>query len=435
MTSADITFWFALGREPLIAAAEIFAILFPKAISVKKSTHRPSGLPADMVGAAYQPPFLKLRGDWDAANLQQRLGGTVKIGRQLGQNLEEKKLLETMFDELKILSGKITFGISFYPSSGQTAVAGLIQRQAAERWGKRLKSRLRAVGRSVRYVFKNEAMLSSVSVAKNGLDRAGIEFLISVARPGRFSVARTLTVQPFEEFSARDYGRPGRDDQSGMLPPKLALTMVNLAGLPPNAALLDPFCGSGTILSEAVLLGYRDITSADVSAKAVADSRQNLEWLAKKVEQINAGSSGAAPRLIESDIRGLSKKIPAHSIDGIITEPFLGPPVRGRLDLSDLKTHRAELAALYTDAFSEFKKLLKPGGVVVFIFPQFIAWQNLIAGQTIVRVAESVVPKIEAFGFRPEPLLPLTDRKEPYLLYHRPGQTVAREIWKFRLLP
>ena len=90
----------------------------------------------------------------------------------------------------------------------------------------------------------------------------------------QFSLAQTEAVQPFEQFSARDFGRPGRDDLSGMLPPKLAIIMINLAQTPLNSILLDPFCGSGTILSEAVLLGYTNLIGTDISEKAIADSKK-----------------------------------------------------------------------------------------------------------------------------------------------------------------
>ena len=35
-------------------------------------------------------------------------------------------------------------------------------------------------------------------------------------------------MQDFEQWGARDYGRPSRDAVRGMLPPKLARMMVNL---------------------------------------------------------------------------------------------------------------------------------------------------------------------------------------------------------------
>ena len=52
--------------------------------------------------------------------------------------------------------------------------------------------------------------------------------------------------------------KPYRDMRRGMLPPKLARSLVNLAigaKSPSDMTILDPFCGTGTVLMEAMLLG------------------------------------------------------------------------------------------------------------------------------------------------------------------------------------
>ena len=87
-------------------------------------------------------------------------------------------------------------------------------------------------------------------------------------------------MQPFKDLSRLDFGRPARDDFSGMLPPKLAQIMINLAQVQnPEALIIDPFCGSGTILSEALLMGYKDLLGSDISPKAIADTYKNISWI------------------------------------------------------------------------------------------------------------------------------------------------------------
>jgi len=252
-------YWFVLGREPLLSAAEIIAVAEPADFELL-------------------PPLLKFRADCDPLDLISRLGGTIKIGKELAANISEQKMIEAILDELRTIGGKINFGISLY------GAAEPAERQVMN-WGKQIKELLKKGGRSVRYVFsakggsafggKNEAILSSVTVSKNGLDKRGREFLISLKNK-TFSVAKTLVVQPFEEWGKRDFGRPGRDDQSGMLPPKLALIVLNLAKVNKDAIVLDPFCGSGTILTEALVNGYKNIIGSDISEKAVADTKKIL---------------------------------------------------------------------------------------------------------------------------------------------------------------
>ncbi|MEK7161052.1 MAG: hypothetical protein AAB724_03415, partial [Patescibacteria group bacterium] len=242
--------WFVLGREQLLSAAEIFAVL-------KLSKFNLAGQLLRAQTSAVAPK-----------DLIRTLGGTVKIGEEIGNFSSEKDLLQAMVDDLKNIEGKINFGISFYLSLRGASEASdeAIPRQI-ENWGKEIKKILKKEGRSVRYVFKREATLSSVTVTKNGLDKRGREFMVTRISQingkdfaDSYALAKTEAVQPFEEFSRRDFGRPGRDDVSGMLPPKLAMMMINLGiydfGFQiSDLTILDPFCGSGTILTEAMLLG------------------------------------------------------------------------------------------------------------------------------------------------------------------------------------
>lgn len=377
--------WFVLGREPLLSAAEIAAV-FPTA------------------AITYTPPILITTANFDPKQIIRRLGGTVKIAEEIASHLTEADLLGRIAAELEQIAGKIHFGISAYGTEGGAS--------QAEKWGLTLKKRLKADGKSVRYVDnRGRAALSSVSVEKNGLVNRGREFLIAPAGKNFFKLAKTAAVQPFESFSERDYGRPGRDDKSGLLPPKLALMMINLSGAGKNEVLLDPFCGSGTVLTEAALLGYKHIIGSDISEKAVADSLKNWDWLGAR--------NFPKPKIFRTDIKNIADKIEKRSVGAIVTEPYMGRPLRGGESLEELQTQADELADLYATAFEEFAKILKPNGMVIFIIPEFQAGRNL--------VKINCLDKIIKLGFKPEKFL----GKENSLDYQRPGQHVRRVIYKF----
>lgn len=377
-----------MGREPLLSAAEIAAVF---GIGEIKNS------------------ILKLSlNNFDSAKTIRRLGGTIKIGDGLGADLAENELIEKIVAELKTVSGKINFGLSFY---GENANLDLI-----EKWGKQIKNILKNENYSARYVFKREPILSSVTVDKNGLAERGREFLIT-QNQNKFSLAKTLAVQPFEAFGARDFGRPGRDDLSGMLPPKLALMMVNLAQIPLSGVILDPFCGSGTILTEALALGYKNLTGTDISDKAISDTKKNLEWVAK-MSGIKYKPSDV--ELFQADITDLSAKIKHHSVDAIITESYLGKPLRGRETEEELRQQAEELKKLYLTSFEQFKKVLKKDSTVIFLIPRFRFKNNWI---TI-----DLKPAVEKLSFKTDQLLPGHDR----LIYARPNQLVGREVWRFK---
>ncbi len=343
-----------------------------------------------------------------------RLGGTIKLASEIGTGLSEGELLDCLVTELDAVDGKIHFGISIY-SKEQGAKSKEQLNDVVYRWGKELKTRLKETGRSVRHVFNREAILSSVSVAKNGLTNRGAEFLVRESG-GKYTVARTLAVQPFEAFGARDFGRPGRDDVSGMLPPKLALMMINLAGMPESAHLLDPFCGSGTILTEALLLGYTKLTGSDLSERAIADTRQNIAWT---IEQARLALTADDVRLETTSVLELSTIMVPNSIEAIVTEPYLGKPLKGNEPRELLEAQIQELKMLYLKAFVQFKEILQPGGKIVFLLPRFKfrnEWLRI-----------DCRAEIEALGFSVVTLLDTHD----YLLYARPDQRVGREVWCF----
>ena len=380
--------WFILGRESLLSAAEIAAVL-----NLKKIRYTGGQI-------------LKNSGPVNSS-LMDRLGGTIKIGRELAADVDETGLMEAIEIELKKLPGKINFGLSLYGSEANSI-------KQIQKLGLTIKNNLKNTGLSVRFVFNDEIALSSVSVQKNGLLEKGREFLME-KNGERYNLAVTEAVQPFEQFSARDYGRPGRDDVSGMLPPKLALMMLNLAAPESGTVILDPFCGSGTILTEATRLGFTRLIGADLSAKAIADTEKNFSWLKLK-----------SPKLFQGDVADLSKKISLQSVDAIVTEPFLGRPLQGREIKEFLIRQLNGLKPTYLTAFSEFKKILKPNGTVVMIIPKYRFkndWLEL-----------NLTKEIKKLGFAAQPLLQTESQTYTSLLYARPSQHVGREIWKFTLL-
>jgi tRNA (guanine10-N2)-dimethyltransferase len=390
-------YWFILGREPLLSAAEIAAVFN-----------------LNLQSLAYTSHFLKVTlPQFDAEAIVGQLGGTVKIARELCTVTSETDLHLHLLQELETLPNKITFGFSWYGASGE-------ETRLLETWGKALKRDLKGAGRSVRYVYKREAVLSSVSVDKNDLQRSGCEFIIE-RKNNQFSVARTIAVQPFEALSSRDYGRPGRDSESGMLPPKLALMLVNLTQCVKGKTLLDPFCGSGTVLTEAMLAGYTSLIGTDLSEKAITDCNTNIAW---HKEQFKVSGSSITTHV--ADVTALSSTIKTK-VAAIATEPYMGPPQTGRESNAEIHKIASELEQLYLKAFKQFKQILSPSATVIFIIPRFERRSGYIT------ISDKLIGKLEKLGFVAEHMLPTTIRREPFILYRRENQRVAREIWRFKL--
>lgn len=386
-------YFFVLGTNTALSVAELAAVLDLKKINL------------------LAPDFLlwETEIELNPETLIFRLGGVIKIGviREEVAAGDNEKLLKTIYDLASVKKyqsqeGKFNFGFSDY---GKTQFN-------KKDLGLKLKKYFKEKKINSRLVVSQEKTLSSVVVTQNKLITRGIEFVL--AKEGnKILIGETLAVQPFKDLSRRDFGRPARDDFSGMLPPKLAQIMINLAQVQnPEALIIDPFCGSGTILSEALLMGYKDLLGSDISPKAIADTYKNISWI-KDLYKIK----DAKVKVVVKNVTDLSKFIKAESVEAVICEPFLGPQ-RG---LINFKVVISNLEELYSQAIQEFRAILKPGSRVVMIWPLFY-------GQ------KSISPKYD--GFKMLNMIPKSLQTSEYLkkhnretiVYGRPGQKVYREI-------
>lgn len=373
------SFLFHLGRERAISIEEIRSILEQNntVFSVSSST-----------GVFF---VVETKGSIDCLELMDRLGGTILIGEAISRIESTEKTIAEFLERITP-EGKIQFSLS-----GDATI----------RQGLEIKKMLKQIGRSARFLeFKNTA-----TILHNGLVERQSHFTLT---QGQIFVTRAI--QPIEEFGERDYGRPAFDNKSGMLPPKLARIMINLAGInPKNAVLLDPFCGSGTVLMEAMTLGFKKIIGSDLSQKAVDDTKKNLEWLEQKNTDIQKQHITWMTFL--SDARKMETHVKPHSVDCIVTEPYLGKPLRGNESEDILKKQKQELEKLYSETLVSLARVLKPDGVIVFIVPRFRfgeMWITIDLRDAIKKAGLAVRPFTETTP----------------LLYWRQDQRVGREIWR-----
>lgn len=380
---------FILGKTPRLAKAEITSFLKRKKINHQLGEQGDNFL------------IIEINKGPNCQNILKQLGGTVKIGQLIISRKQPNFFKKEIFiKNLPPTSDKALFGFSCY---------GLSQKRNKQlkKLAMDIKKEMKNFGRNCRLVTAKTDALSSVVVTKNKLVERGADFLI-VQGKQKIYLGKTLAVQNFADYSHRDYGRPARDIRSGTMPPKLAQMMINLAEAPEEEIILDPFCGSGTILGESLLMGYQNIIGADLSKKAIKGSEKNLRWLAKNYQLI---MDNLQLRLL--DARRLSSVIKPRSIGAIITEPYLGPPLKGNESEQKLKKIIKELSPLYLKVFQEFKKVLKPRSRVVIVFP-VLKYKNQF-------LKLSLGKKIKALGFK----------LQSSYIYSRPGQKVLREIFVF----
>ena len=371
-------YFFILGNQPDLARAEIEAVLRRMKITGQVTAVESTFL------------FLETETELSATELIATLGGTIKIGQVLGG--VDVLNAESISRFLPTSDKKIVFGISNYNLFFNIQKIGL-----------EIKRLIKNEGGAARFVTSKEYPLSSVIVQKEILNK-GMEIVI-MKTGGALYVGQTLAVQPFELFSKLDFGRPNRDAKSGMLPPKVAQIMINLAEQPLDATILDPFCGSGTVLQQAVFLGYKKVLGSDSSARAVEDTRVNMNWLAEK---FNVPFDLDVKQV---DVQALPRMIDSHSIAAIVTEPYLGPALRGGETSSFLERTTSELATLYRQALRAMNAALKPQGVIIIIVPELCS-------------------KYQSHTLPMDEILPTDLTVTGHWQYSRPEQKVVRHIYK-----
>lgn len=289
-----------------------------------------------------------------------KLGGTVKIATQLGtvpRSLVGMELVKTYLQKLLQPGTKFYFGFSVY--AADTTVTETVLKHYAKKLrplGITWKKDFKQVTPSVRLVESQDTHLSSVIVKKEHLLDHHTDIILAVYSD-KIILAATTAVQDYQDYAARDFGRPGRDHFSGMLPPKVARMMINIAHPEPNDTILDPFCGSGTIIQEALLLGYKNVQGSDISKKSISDTTENLAWLKLPMVPLQV-----------SDVVKLTTTLPPHSINRIIAEGYLGPSYPHKTE----KTHR-QLTRFYTEVLTMLPTLLAPNARVVLAMP---AWRK-----------------------------------------------------------
>lgn len=289
-------------------------------------------------GILCQPPVLLI--STDEAIPYDLIGGTVKAGEVIET---------TISDYLKNLGkDSVDFGISVYGGKGPNP--------------KEIKEELKESGIKSRFVLPTQgSQLSSVVVKKQKLE----EFMFFDG-----TVAHTVWVQDFESWNQRDYGRPAVEAHIGMLPPKVARMMVNLSG---GGKILDPFCGVGTILMEALVTGHQ-VVGNDNNPQQVERTKKNLAWLGKTAE------------VMVADARQISEKLAPGTVDAVVTEPDLGPNTGNKI----LPAIEKKLEDLYLASLEDWKKVLKRGGKVVIALPGF--------GADITFV-KNLIDKIQSIGY------------------------------------
>ena len=320
-----------------------------------------------------------------------RLGGSLKVAKILDQSPTEYLS--------QLPEGKITLGVSDYSAKASQKSA----------WALALKYKnlLRRHGRNVRLIPGKSATIPSATAHHNQLGEK-LNHIELIKFGDQF--ATSIGTQNITAYAKRDQARPARDAFVGMLPPKLAQILINLATEgAKEGRLLDPFCGTGVILQEASLMGY-SVYGTDLSEKMINYSERNLSWLAGRYSDINQ-----KPQLEEGDATKHQWK-PAP--DFIASEIYLGHPMSQPPVEIKFRTEKENSEALLTSFLKNLAPQIKSGTSIALAIPAWLRQNGKYSGLDI-------LDRLEDLGYN---LTKYRYASFDDLLYYREGQIVARQI-------
>lgn len=380
------TYLTILGRQPAISLAELEGVFGGNNIAQVSATS--ALVEADNVAI-------------------ERLGGSIKAGRVVltlpsdDWASAKRKITKHYLENWKHLDRKQTIGASFYDWN--------ISKKLPTTLLLGIKSELKPHGVSIRTIPNNDLALNTATSHHNklGLSDNKTELLIIRNFKGQIVVAESIGAQNITALAARDQARPKTDAFVGMLPPKLAQIMINMSGIE-RGLVLDPFCGTGVVLQEALLKGL-DAYGTDLSEKMITYTKENLDWITTKHHLTGSYT------VHEGDAMNTQWRAP---IDAVVAETYLGQPFSAPPSPNKLKEVTRVCDFIITDFLKNIKPQLKPGTPLILAVP---AWRSTSGNFTHLEV----IGKLGSLGYTHRQLRHV---KSADLLYFRENQVVAREI-------
>lgn len=405
-----------LGRQPALGIAELESLYGADAL-------QPFGEQACLI-------------DMDSESIDfDRLGGSVRIAKTLtalpSTNWAEieKYLIETTPAHAKNIDGKLSFGISVFGIK--------INGHHLAKTALSVKKAIKNSGVSVRMVPQKDTELGSATVLYNKLTHTNGWELLIVSDGKTAYLAQTTRIQDIDAYSARDQARPHRDAKVGMLPPKLAQIIINLAvgqishesrvtshkkveasstlNPKPSTLILDPFCGTGVVLQEAMLMDYH-VYGTDLEPRMVQYSIDNLAWLDTKYPH-----KGDYRRIEVGDatnhkwnFSNLQSPIPNLVVAG---ETYLGQPLSALPSNEHLSKIIYETNLLHHKFLQNIAKQIPSGTRLCLAVPTWRGKHEFLH-----------LPMLDHLTDMGYTVLRFKHASKEDLIYYREGQVVGREL-------
>lgn len=355
---------FVLGRNPLLSTAEILSYFEREGINVKESSIESNALLAD------------IEKQIDAGKIIGKLGGTIAIGKVLISGEAEKALDEiakkTIYFERE---NKVIYSVLNFADEGR-----FLQTLDAVKENfrnERLKARYKGVSGTIKLQNGRIARGSPEKILLRDMNY----FVFEDKKKKELNFGLLEASYDSAEAEKKDMEKPYRREELA-ISPRLARILINLSQVREKETLLDPFCGIGVIVGEALLEGINAV-GVDIDGNAVNNARRNINWLK------NNYKISSQFKIINDD----SRKAKVAEVSGIATEPHLGRLMKSIPTKEQAEQISMEFEDLMIDVLNNLKKSLKKGAKIAFTSP-LIKTQKGRIGCDIANISENAGLKI-----------------------------------------
>jgi len=313
---------FVLGRDYQLSLLEIIAYFKTKQIKHK------------LVEYSKHVAVFSLE-SVDLKKLINKLGGCVKIARVINP------------EDIVFAKNKVRYAISDYNGNSDSL-------------------------KILKELFKKEKVKGMLKKAARGKQMMPTESIKFIKRGTEFVLFKDYMGKVAAVFDPSEHEKRDKKpkyDFKKVISIRLAKILINLSQTK-KGTILDPFCGYGTVLQEALLMGY-DVIGVDIDRMIVSDAEVNLKWLRKKYHF--KGNS----KLIRGDSTKL--RFLVRNIDGVATEPYLGPFWKQLPSKEKAKEVMDGLEELYFEFLKSLRVVLKKEGKVAIIVPKIRTNDGLVS--------------------------------------------------------
>lgn len=335
---------FILGRNPELSKAEIFSYFERENIQVNHSKTNLNGLLIEL--SEKQEKKLDLK------KILSELGGTVAAGRVLLSGKIDSLVAE--IEKKTIYFGrdnKVIYSVLNFGPEDDLLVILNSMKENFKKDG--LKARYKGVSGTMKMQTGEVVHGSPTKIMLRDMNY----FLFVDSDSGNLSFGYLEECYDVEDAEKKDMEKPYRRE-SLAISPRLARILVNLSQTRTGDVLLDPFCGIGVILGEALLRGI-DVIGVDIDREASENAKKNIEWLRKNYQ------TNARAIIINKN----SKDVRIDKADGIATEPSLGELMLKHPNKDKAEQIIYEFENLMIDVLNNVKMGMKKGAKIAFSSP------------------------------------------------------------------